>query len=172
MLDSREANTSLSTYHLKLIASGSNLAKSCQFSFSCHEPCRQQRYGDSSCYAGSARVDATRPVTGDVRFTVQRFNTPLHIYSRVNENNGRLQLQIRIANAICVNITGFGRGIPFFPCSRFWENIVCFYYLQKQASSMENRPNWCARSHSLFISFLRYQVISNFLAHAKGISKW
>ena len=76
-----------------------NLVKCC---YRRHEPCRQQRYGDSSCCAGSARVDATRRVAGDVRFTVQLLKTSLHIYSRVNENND-------VIDVICVNITALGR---------------------------------------------------------------
>ena len=86
-----------------------------KFCFRRHEPRRQQRYGDSSCCACSARVDATRRVAGDVRFTVQPLKTSLHIYSRINENNDHLQSQIRIADVIGVNITAFGREIPFFP---------------------------------------------------------
>ena len=106
---------------------GGNLVNLVKFCFSCHEPRRQQRYGDSSCCDGSARVDATRRVAGDVRFTVQRLKTSLHIYSRVNENNDRLQSQIRIADVIGVNITASGREIPFIPCSRFWDKMSVFF---------------------------------------------
>ena len=109
--------------HQELAALGGNLVKSCKMLFQAP----QHRYGDSSCCAGSARVDATRRVAGDVRFTVQRLKTSLHFYSRFNENNGRLQSQIRVADLIGVNITAFRREIPFITCSHFLDKMSLFF---------------------------------------------